>query len=488
MKMFLRIALAAALAAVVSTPVARAASDPLDSWARRSAPGLTNLLSVTYGNGLFVAVGDVSTVATSADGVSWTWGSIGSYGRLKRVRYLNGQFIALGESDKILFSTDAATWTEGTLPSANSWDIAYGNGKYVIAGGNTIVSSNAVNWTLMTPTIGGPPPFGKSYTLDAVAFGNDRFLGIPGGFGSPPSPPPLPSFYFTNGSGWIVGGAGPNSSGASSGDLIFANGRFVAAPSFVDNSIYNSTDGTGWGSFGVPGISPTVSGGLAFGQGNFVWAVYHSFSSPATPRIYTATDGMTWQQRTQAGAGDPTFDGKPRDGTYGAGSFVFVGDGGYIIQSGNLSGVPLITVQPQDRAAVVDNPVTFNAQAVGEPPLAYQWFFNSNSIAGATSNVLSFAHVGTTNMGFYHLIVSNSFGYATSRVASLGVSFLDIASYAGIKILGVPGKTYRIEATPSTGTPSWQTLTNLVLPQSPYIWIDYTSPTNAVRLYRAAEL
>jgi hypothetical protein len=34
----------------------------------------------------------------------------------------------------------------------------------------------------------------------------------------------------------------------------------------------------------------------------------------------------------------------------------------------------------------------------------------------------------------------------------------------------------------------WHALTNLVLPASPYIWIDYQTPTVSRRYYRAAEL
>jgi hypothetical protein len=72
-------------------------------------------------------------------------------------------------------------------------------------------------------------------------------------------------------------------------------------------------------------------------------------------------------------------------------------------------------------------------------------------------------------------------------VAQLTIAFLDIKAYAGITILGVPGKTYRIEVTPANPV-SWQTLTNLVLPASPHVWIDFDSPTVGQRLYRAAEL
>ena len=120
--------------------------------------------------------------------------------------------------------------------------------------------------------------------------------------------------------------------------------------------------------------------------------------------------------------------------------------------------------------------------------MAYQWFHNGAAISNATQATHSIAHVQTTDGGGYHAVITNSFGSVTSRVAMLSVAFLDIKCYAGISVLGVPGRTYRIEGTPAAGPPNWQVLTNLVLPSSPYIWIDYGSPQAGQRLYRAAEM
>jgi hypothetical protein len=63
---------------------------------------------------------------------------------------------------------------------------------------------------------------------------------------------------------------------------------------------------------------------------------------------------------------------------------------------------------------------------------------------------------------------------------------LEINRYAGIKILGVPGRNYSIEAAPDVAGP-WQTLTNLLLPNNPHTWIDYDSPSSVSRIYRVIE-
>jgi hypothetical protein len=56
------------------------------------------LNGVTYGNGLFVAVGDDGTILTSPDGVNWTAADLGDGQPLYGVAYGNGLFVAVGEA------------------------------------------------------------------------------------------------------------------------------------------------------------------------------------------------------------------------------------------------------------------------------------------------------------------------------------------------------------------------------------------------------
>src|SRR5688500_6217615 len=160
------------------------AQHPLDSWVRRAVPGPNSPLNgVAYGNATFVAVGDDSFVARSSNGATWTTSTAGSYGTLKRVRFLDGQFVAVGASDKILFSSDGASWTANTLPRADFWDVAWGDGVYVLAGVSTYISLDGVNWTQIHPML--PHPFFPPYEtqLDTVLFANGRFVALPPGTG-----------------------------------------------------------------------------------------------------------------------------------------------------------------------------------------------------------------------------------------------------------------------------------------------------------------
>jgi hypothetical protein len=83
---------------------------------------------------------------------------------------------------------------------------------------------------------------------------------------------------------------------------------------------------------------------------------------------------------------------------------------------------PAITAQPQDRFVTAGNSASFSVSATGDPPLSYQWFLNqTNAIPGATSTNLTVTSVQPTNVGTYHVVVSNGFGLVASRLAALQI-------------------------------------------------------------------
>jgi formylglycine-generating enzyme required for sulfatase activity len=60
--------------------------------------------------------------------------------------------------------------------------------------------------------------------------------------------------------------------------------------------------------------------------------------------------------------------------------------------------------------------------------------------------------------------------------------------YAGITVTGTVSGVYTIEATTNLAlTNGWVALTNVVLPDSPGVYIDYASPTMAKQFYRAVD-
>ena len=83
---------------------------------------------------------------------------------------------------------------------------------------------------------------------------------------------------------------------------------------------------------------------------------------------------------------------------------------------------PTFTSQPQSQSVISGWNAKFYVSATGVSPLAFQWFFNTNTIlANATNTTLTLTNVQTTNMGSYSVIVTNALGSVTSAVAMLNV-------------------------------------------------------------------
>ena len=56
--------------------------------------------------------------------------------------------------------------------------------------------------------------------------------------------------------------------------------------------------------------------------------------------------------------------------------------------------------------------------------------------------------------------------------------------FAGLIITGTVGARYEVQSTPAVGPANWTVMTNFHLPSSPYVFIDYNSPTNAQLFYQ----
>jgi len=85
-------------------------------------------------------------------------------------------------------------------------------------------------------------------------------------------------------------------------------------------------------------------------------------------------------------------------------------------------GDPLILNQPRTQSAFVGDSASFSVTAGGTPPFTYQWYADSNALAGATGTNLTLTNLQLTNEKPYYVVVSNSVGSVTSAVAQLTVS------------------------------------------------------------------
>jgi len=212
-------------------------------WTHQTPAGgfVGNFYGATYGNGLFVIVGENGEIQTSPDGINWTVRATGGANGYLSVTYGNGLFVVVGETGEIQTSPDGVTWTAQTPAGGfvgNFYGAIYGNGLYVIAGGSGEIQTS---------------PDGITWTAQAAA-------------------------------------------GAYSGDFqggAFGDNIYLLAGS--SGEIQTSPDGITWTAQTAAGAYSGIFYGGTFGNGRFVIV-------GQSGEIQSSIDGITWQKETQAGS------------------------------------------------------------------------------------------------------------------------------------------------------------------------------------------
>lgn len=266
------------------TPAPSPAPTPsgLDNWHLRASGTNADLYGVTYGNGIFVAVGEDGTILSSTDGVLWTKrnSGIADYYTFTAVTYGNGIFLADYDYG-ILTSPDGMSWTQRSLGLPVDIDtfqlsgMAYGNGIYLAL---------VQGWSLCRPFRGcdGYAVFARTSPDGAT-------------WSSPSSATVNPL----------------NLQG-----LTYGNGMFLG---FYGQSILTSPDGAAWtdANWDAP---VSLDGAVTYGNGTFI--------GPGTnDTILTSTNGLEWN------VWNTGIISSISRITYGNGTFVAVGSDGVIIQS-----------------------------------------------------------------------------------------------------------------------------------------------------------
>jgi hypothetical protein len=120
---------------------------------------------------------------------------------------------------------------------------------------------------------------------------------------------------------------------------------------------------------------------------------------------------------------------------------------------------PAFVSQPQSVTNIPGGSAAFSATATGTAPLAYQWQFNSQNVAGATGSTLALTNVQPADAGNYSLIATNLAGSATSAVATLSVIIPPSISAQPQSRTNVAGSLAAFSVTVSGGLPlayQWQ--------------------------------
>jgi hypothetical protein len=222
-------------------------------------------MSVTYGNGKFVAVasGGANRVMTSPDGVTWTAQTAAVANSWMSVTYGNGKFVAVAntgtQESRVMTSPDGVSWTAHAAAELNYWwSVTYGGGTFVAVAISGSGSSNLV----MTS------PDGVTWTAQVADETND----------------------------W--------------NSVTYANGLFVAVASSGSNRVMTSPDGVSWAAQAAAEANSWQS--VTYGNGKFV-----AVATSGTNRVMTSPDGVSWAAQSAA-------EGSWMSVTYGNGKFLAV--------------------------------------------------------------------------------------------------------------------------------------------------------------------
>ena len=302
-----------------------------------------NLLAVTYGGGMFAAAGWLGTVITSPDGKVWNKPHVHTGQSFRAIAYGDGRFVAAGSNGTVAWSDDGADWTVTRADTDRMFTgLAYGNGLFVGVGTSGIIytSPDGASWTARTS--------GTTQELTGVAFGNNVFVAT-GWEGLLTSP---------DGVTWTAVGDPFAGTG-----ITFGSGRFVAvgvvtlgttgttysgAPVAIRAArMLTSLDGVQWAPVTLTGVREPKA--VAYGDGQFV-AVGEALGVKGA--VLTSPNGVAWRTKAETSRALYAVG-------WGNGSFIAVGDGGSILKTEPAGDVDarIFPDLPSDhpaRAAVTD--------------------------------------------------------------------------------------------------------------------------------------
>ncbi|MSU21717.1 MAG: hypothetical protein EXS30_10015 [Pedosphaera sp.] len=181
-KTLLRFSQIATFLLLVCNLTLKGQTPPTPAWTTNWVQTLNeyNLNAVTWGNGLYVAVGGYGKIATSSDGIQWQTRRSGtiqelfgvSAGTVGGVHY----YVAVGAAGTILQSSDGVTWTVvSSTPTTvdDLFAVGYGDGTFLVVGDNSFVRTSDMTSWVRTQS---PRQSDQIEAGTAVAYGNRQFV------------------------------------------------------------------------------------------------------------------------------------------------------------------------------------------------------------------------------------------------------------------------------------------------------------------------
>lgn len=324
--------------------ILRSPQDITDPWIIRSTGTYKKLKAITRGTvggqNKFVIVGEGGTVLTSANGSTWDIKTIPSTSWLNGITFGAGQFVAVGadSSNKaaVYTSPDGDTWTLQVFdwPPGWEWQIPLPTGTALnsITRGGDVFIAGGEDGIVVRKADGDPSWY--YYLLEtcfdskSVAYGQNTFVMV-GNF----TPYTRTILFSNDGIYWTMSYAPyiPQSPTTGFSGVAFGSNRFVVVgPSVKIVRSLTTKPSFGWKQEALVDFTGSFDfNGISFGGGTIFAAV------GTLGQILTTPNGYTWTFRTSGT--QKTLNGI----IYGVGTngktFITVGDGGIILQSGPMS-------------------------------------------------------------------------------------------------------------------------------------------------------
>jgi hypothetical protein len=155
-----------------------------DAWVAGTSTGKTDLVGLTYGNGVYVAVGGTSSAVSSTSGTAWISRTIPTLGggTYSDVLYGNNVYLAIATgTNATAISTNGNAWSAGgNMPTSAAWgSVAYGNGRFVAIEVGTASTKAAISYDKGVTWVAAVLP--ASTTWRKIAYGQGVFVCISDG-------------------------------------------------------------------------------------------------------------------------------------------------------------------------------------------------------------------------------------------------------------------------------------------------------------------
>lgn len=118
------------------------------TWTNRTAiSGASTMRSVTFANGMFLALDSNGRIYKSTTGSSG-WTLLSTNSALRNITGIDAVFYAVGTNGYLASSVDGVTWTERATGTTGELSSVYQfNGLFIAAGTGASVSADGINWS-----------------------------------------------------------------------------------------------------------------------------------------------------------------------------------------------------------------------------------------------------------------------------------------------------------------------------------------------------